>query len=62
MSEWFAMNGHGVYVWSAYAITIAVFALNLWLARSAHTRNIRLARESRDESMPARRPNVRQVQ
>lgn len=32
----FAMDGHGVYVWSCYAITLVVLALNVvqpWLAR-----------------------------
>lgn len=32
----FAMGGHGVYVWSCYAITLAVLVLNVvqpWLAR-----------------------------
>lgn len=36
MSELFDMGGHGVYVWSCYAITFAVLALNVvqpWLAR-----------------------------
>ena len=36
LSEFFAMGGHGVYVWSAYAITLAILALNVvmpWLDR-----------------------------
>ena len=36
MSELFNMGGHGGYVWSCYAITFAVLALNVaqpWLAR-----------------------------
>lgn len=61
MSEIFVMNGHGIYVWTSYAITIGVFALNIWLARSAHARNIAAARSSAEESGPARRPNVRQL-
>jgi heme exporter protein D len=46
--EFFAMDGHGVYIWSAYAITFAVLTLNVlqpWLARqrlvSAHARRRR---------------------
>lgn len=62
MSELLAMDGHGVYVWSCYAITIGVFALNLWLARSAHARSIRQARGSREETGAARRPTVRQLE
>lgn len=27
--EWFAMGGHGPYVWAAYAITIVVLVLNV---------------------------------
>ncbi len=36
LAEVFAMGGHGVYVWSCYAITLVVLALNVmqpWLAR-----------------------------
>ena len=36
MSDLFNMGGHGVYVWSCYAITFAGLALNVaqpWLAR-----------------------------
>ena len=36
MSEYLAMGGHGAFVWSAYAITAIVLALNVlqpWLAR-----------------------------
>ena len=36
LEEMFAMGSHGPYVWSAYAITAAVLALNVvqpWLAK-----------------------------
>ena len=36
LSEMLGMGGHGVYVWSCYAITLVVLALNVvqpWLAR-----------------------------
>lgn len=36
MSDYLAMGGHGVFVWSAYAITAIVLTLNVlqpWLAR-----------------------------
>ncbi|TVP90901.1 MAG: heme exporter protein CcmD [Pseudomonadaceae bacterium] len=36
LSEFFAMGGHGIYVWSCYAITLAILALNVvlpWLDR-----------------------------
>ena len=31
MSEWLAMGGHGVYVWSAYAVSAAALAgMGVW--------------------------------
>ncbi len=33
MSEFFNMDGYGGFVWSAYAITIAALAWNVWQAR-----------------------------
>jgi heme exporter protein CcmD len=38
MPNVFSMGGYGVYVWSAYAISLAVFGLNLilsWRERKA---------------------------
>lgn len=32
MSSFFNMGGFGIYVWPAYGITLAVFALNIGLA------------------------------
>ena len=62
MSDIFFMNGHGIYVWTSYAITLAVFVLNVWVAKSAHARYLREARDSADETSAARRPTVRQLQ
>lgn len=31
--NWFAMGGHGVYVWSAYLITFVVLLINVLLSR-----------------------------
>ena len=33
IQEFLAMDGHGVYVWLAYAITFAVLTANLWWPR-----------------------------
>jgi heme exporter protein CcmD len=33
MSDFFAMNGYGGYIWSAYGLTLAVMLLNVWWAR-----------------------------
>jgi heme exporter protein D len=48
LPDFFAMDGHGAYVWSAYAIAFVVLALNVlqpWLARqrlvSLHARRRR---------------------
>jgi heme exporter protein CcmD len=34
MSSFFAMNGYGFYVWSAYGITALAIAVELWALRS----------------------------
>ena len=33
-----AMDGYGVYVWSCFALTLAVFVFNDWRARVRHRR------------------------
>ena len=33
LMQWFAMDGHGTYVWSAYFITFVVLVLNAVLTR-----------------------------
>jgi heme exporter protein CcmD len=33
MSDFFAMNGYGGYIWWAYGLTLAVMLLNVWWAR-----------------------------
>ena len=30
LATFMAMDGHGVYIWTAYAITCVVIAINLW--------------------------------
>lgn len=32
VSEFLQMGGYGVYVWSAYAVTLMVFGINIFLA------------------------------
>lgn len=32
LTQLFAMGGYGIYVWPAYGITFAVFAINLFSA------------------------------
>ena len=63
MSEIFFMNGHGLYVWFSYAITLAVIVLNVWQARRSHARNLRQARDLGNRPRPsAGRATVRQVE
>ena len=61
MSEFWAMDGYGSYVWSAYGITLAVLIWNVWSARPQLKRNLREAALHRDEAEPVRRPKVRQL-
>ena len=48
MSEFFSMNGHGAYVWSAYGITLAVLILNVWLARAKRRVGVAASAGARD--------------
>ena len=36
VSEFFAMGGYGLYVWGAYAVTLACMAIEPVLARKRH--------------------------
>ncbi len=63
MSEILFMNGHGIYVWASYAITLVVLLVNVWLAGAAHARNLAAARESEPaDTTAARRPKVSRMQ
>ena len=62
MSEFFLMNGHGAYVWSAYGITLAVLILNVWLARVKHRSALQRARElAKQADVPRKQPTVRRL-
>ena len=63
MTEFFLMNGHGAYVWSAYGITLAVLILNVWLARAKHRSALQRARELAGQAeVPRKQPTVRRLQ
>jgi heme exporter protein D len=63
VSEFFLMNGHGAYVWSAYGITLAVLILNVWLARTKHRAALQRARELATQAeVPRKQPTVRRLQ
>jgi heme exporter protein D len=62
VSEFFLMNGHGAYVWSAYGITLAVLILNIWLARAKLRSALQRARELATQAeVPRRQPTVRRL-
>ena len=50
MTELLAMDGHGVYVWSAYGLSFAaLIGLGIWPLASLRT-TIRRLRERREQS------------
>lgn len=53
------MGGHGGYVWSAYAITLVVLALNGWAAHRKHRNALAAARHGGPAQPAARRPKVK---
>lgn len=40
VAEFFAMGGHGLYVWLAYGATLVLLLLNFLSARLAHRRTL----------------------
>lgn len=44
MSEWLAMGGYGVYVWSSYGLTLLLLLLLGWQARRGWRRALSDAR------------------
>ena len=61
MSEFFAMGGHGGYVWSAYGITLLILTLNGWAAVRRHKQAINAARQAGAPANTARRPTVKEL-
>ena len=62
MTEFFLMNGHGAYVWSAYGITLAVLVLNVWLARAKRRAALQRARALATQAeVPRKQPAVRRL-
>lgn len=43
LSDFFAMGQHGIYVWSAYAVALAVLGLNIMLPLLARRRYLKQA-------------------
>lgn len=44
MQEFFAMGGHGLYVWLSYGLSFLVIALLVWRVRSARRAFVSQAR------------------
>ncbi len=51
LSDFWAMGGYGVYVWSAYGVSAIVLLFNVWSARG---RERRILRALAAASSPAR--------
>ena len=62
MSELLRMGDDGVYVWSAYGVTLAVLIFNVWWARRRHQGALERARASARDERASKRPTVRQIQ
>lgn len=61
MSEFLAMGGYAVYVWSAYGITLLVLLLNIWSASRRHRAALEQVRRTAASQQPVRRPTVKQI-
>lgn len=61
MSEFFAMGGYAVYVWSSFGITFAVLAGNFWLARRRHAQVIARLRRDAEIGAPDAQPGFKEV-
>jgi len=61
VKEFLAMGGYAAYVWTAYGMTAAVIALNVWSAQ----RRLRRVRTELAvtvlDTEPARQPTVRKM-
>jgi len=61
MSEFLAMGGYAVYVWSAYGITLVVITLNVWLAQRRYHQARRAVSRPDGRVAPVRQPTVRRL-
>ena len=61
MIEALAMGGDAAYVWSAYGITLAVLAGNVWAARRRRQTALVRARSFAGNERPRKQPTVRQL-
>ncbi len=61
MMTWLAMGGYGFYVWSSFALTFAVLAINLVMARTRHQRIMNALRTKAADESGQRRGGFREV-
>ena len=52
MSAFFAMNGYGFYIWSAYGIAVVAIVVEILLLRSRRKAVLAQARSTASESVP----------
>lgn len=53
MSEWFAMGGHGLYIWGSYGVALLIFVFEVFLVRSQRKsilKRLRLMRDAGDSA------------
>ena len=61
MTDFLSMGGDAAYIWPAYGITLAVVAINVWLAHRKVAGALAEARRSAGQSRPGNQPTVRQL-
>ena len=52
MSDFFAMNGYGFYIWSAYGISVVAIVVEILLLRSHRKAVLAQARSAASEAVP----------
>ena len=55
LSAFYYMDGHGVYVWAAYGLTLVILAVNLWWPMRARRNLIRAEKSAMLKGMNSQR-------
>ena len=55
LSAFFYMDGHGVYIWVAYGLTLVILAANLWWPMLARRNIIRAEKSAMLKGMNSQR-------
>jgi heme exporter protein D len=56
LSAFFYMDGHGVYIWAAYGLTLVILAANLWWPMMLRRNIIRAAKSAMSKVMNNQNP------